>query len=362
MSVFFLVLVIVLLLVIVFQIARANEYVSVLRGEKKTREQNNRINGFLMISFLIAGLIGIYLCNNALKGKLLPVSASVQGVSIDNMMQVTLIITGIVFLFTQTLLFWFAFRYRGSEKRKAFYYPHNNKLELLWTVVPAIVMTILVAIGLKHWFELTSDAPSNAMVLEVTGKQFNWIFRYPGKDGVLGKRNYKLIDEAKSNPLGQDWTDPSNDDDIVSGEMHLVVNKPVKLIIGSRDVVHDVGLPYFRLKMDAVPGIPTTMWFTPRFTTAQMAQITGNPNFAYKVICDQLCGSGHYGMVANIIVQSQSEFNQWIASQKPQYQLAMAAGDIPDIPGDSTLTQGSPVPGSSGKPGNLKTGKPLSLR
>lgn len=326
MSGLFIVLVVALIFIVIFQIAKASEYVSVLKGEQKAKEQSNRINAFLLIGFLILGLIGVFYCNEALKDKILPESASVQGVAVDNMLNVTLVITGIVFFITQILLFWFAFRYQASENRKAFYYPHNNKLEVLWTVVPALALTILVAIGLKHWFKLTSDAPKDAMVVEVTGKQFNWITRYPGKDGVLGAKNYKLIDDAKSNPLGQDWKDKANLDDIVSsnGDLYLVVNKPVKLVIGSRDVIHDVGLPHFRMKMDAVPGIPTTMWFTPRFTTKDMAKRTGNPNFMYEISCDQMCGKGHYSMKANVYVVTQEEYDAWISKQKAQYELASA--------------------------------------
>ncbi|MHB1920754.1 MAG: cytochrome c oxidase subunit II [Chitinophagaceae bacterium] len=340
---------IVLIFVIIFQIAKASEYVSVLKGEKKAREDSNRINAFLMIGFLILGFIGIYVCNQYLAPKLLPESASLQGVAIDHMITVTLIITGIVFVVTQVLLFYFAFRYQATDKRKAYFYSHNNKLELIWTVIPALVMTILVGVGLKHWFELTSPAPRDAMEVEVTGKQFNWIFRYPGKDGVLGKRNYKLIDDANSNPLGQDWSDRANRDDIVeTSDLHLVVNKPVNLIIGSRDVVHDVGMPYFRLKMDAVPGIPTSLWLTPTITTKQMAEKVGDPNFTYKLVCDQLCGKGHYSMIANIIVETQGEFDQWIASQKPEYQYAMASlhpAAAPTAVADSIKTPAGAAPG-----------------
>jgi cytochrome c oxidase subunit 2 len=348
MSGLFVVLTVVLVLVVIFQIAKASEYVSVLKGEKKAQEQSNRINATLMVVFLVLGLIGVYICNELLKGKMLPEAASSQGKDIDRMMNVTLIITGIVFVITQILLFVFAYRFRATEKRQAYYYPHNNKLELVWTVVPAIVMTILVAIGLKHWFAITGDAPKNAMIVEVTGKQFNWMFRYPGKDGKLGKKNYTLIDESKSNPLGQDWSDKANLDDIMPGDntLHLVVNKPVKLIIGSRDVIHDVGLPYFRLKMDAVPGIPTTLWFTPTITTAQMIKKTGNPNFVYKLVCDQLCGKGHYSMLANIVVETQAEFDKWMAAQKSQYELAMssqqpAASDSTQAGAKADTTQSS---------------------
>ncbi|GAA0529460.1 cytochrome c oxidase subunit 2 [Chitinophaga japonensis] len=324
MSGFLAVLVVVLIFVVIFQIAKASEYVSILKGEKKARQQNNRINGFLLIAFLVLGLIGVYYCNELLKGKILGEPASEQGESIDNMIMWTLVITGVVFVITQILLFWFAFKYQEREGQKAFYFPHNNKLEVIWTVIPAIALTILVAIGLRHWFRITSEAPKDAMIVEITGKQFNWLIRYPGKDGKLGSKYYKNINDA-TNPVGQDWDDNLNRDDFMATEMHMVVGKPVKLIIGSRDVVHDVGLPHFRMKMDAVPGIPTTMWVTPKFTTAQMKEKTGNPDFVYEISCDQMCGSGHYSMRAIIVVETQEEFDAWTAKQKSQYELAHAA-------------------------------------
>jgi cytochrome c oxidase subunit 2 len=324
MSGFLAVLVVVLIFIVIFQIAKASEYVSILKGEKKARQQNNRINGFLLIAFLVLGLIGVYYCNELLKGKILGEPASVQGESIDNMIMWTLVITGVVFVITQILLFWFAFKYQEREGQKAYYFPHNNKLEVIWTVIPAIALTILVAIGLRHWFRITSEAPKDAMIVEITGKQFNWLIRYPGKDGQLGSKFYKNINDA-NNPVGQDWDDNLNKDDFMSPEMHLVVGKPVKMIIGSRDVVHDVGLPHFRLKMDAVPGIPTTLWVTPKFTTAQMKEKTGNPDFVYEISCDQMCGAGHFSMRATIVVETQEEFDAWTAKQKSQYELAHEA-------------------------------------
>jgi cytochrome c oxidase subunit II len=338
MSAFFVIAVIVLVFLVIFQIAKASEYVAVLKGEERAHKQNNKINGFLMIAFLIAGLIGVYLCNEALVGKTLLVheSSSVQGEKVDEMLNVTLIITGIVFIITQVLLFWFAFRYQESDTRKAMYFPHNNTLEVIWTVVPAIALTILVVIGLRNWFAFTSDAPKNAMVVEVTGKQFNWIFRYPGFDEIFGKKYYKMIDDA-NNSLGLNWRDsadinvkddPASHDDIVQQQtMYVIKNKPVKLIIGSRDVVHDVGLPWFRLKMDAVPGTPTTLWFTPKYTTREMKDKTGNPNFQYEISCDQMCGNSHYSMKGVIEVVTQTEYDEWMAKQKPAYFAAFPEND-----------------------------------
>lgn len=321
MSGFLIVATVFLIFVVIFQIAKASEYVGVLKGEKKAREQSNRINGFMMIIFLVGGLLGVYFCNEALKGRILQESASVEGEDIDTMLWITTGVTGIVFIFTQILLFWFAYKYQEKEGKKPFYYPHNNKLELIWTVIPAIVLTVMVSFGLYYWYRITDDAPANAMRIEVTGKQFNWLYRYPGKDQVFGKKYFRNIDPAAQNELGVLWDDKASQDDIVvsNGTMYMVVGKPVKLIIGSRDVIHDVGLPHFRLKMDAVPGTPTTMWFTPKYTTAQMKERTKNPNFVYELVCDQLCGNSHYSMRGLIEVVTQAEFDEWMAKQKPQY-------------------------------------------
>ncbi len=331
MQTLFIVVILLLGFLITFQIAKASEYVSVMRGEEKSRKQNNRINAFLLLVFLIGGMIGVYYCNERLGGKILQMgsSASDHGVDVDMMMKITLIITGIVFVITQTLLFWFSYKYQASDTRKAFYFPHNNKLEVIWTVIPAIVLTVMVGFGLFYWFRITSEAPGNAMVVEVTGSQFKWEFRYPGKDKILGKKYFKEINEANNNPLGQLWDDPANHDDIyVSGEdMHLVVNKPVKLVINSKDVIHDVGLAQFRMKMDAVPGTPTSIWFTPTKTTLQMKKEMNDPEFVYEISCDQMCGKGHFSMRGTIVVETQEEFDRWMVAKKPKYYAAFPEKD-----------------------------------
>ena len=338
MSTIFLLAILLLGFLITFQIAKASEYVSVLKGEQKTFEQNNRINGFLFFVFMVLGLIGVYWCNELFKGKILPEAASEHGVKIDRMLYITIALTGVVFVITQVLLFWFAYKYQYSEKRTAFYYPHNNRLEVIWTVVPAIALTVLVGLGLYYWYQITGDAPANAQVVEITGKQFNWIYRYPGKDKVFGKKYYRNIDDGKNNLLGLTWEDKATQDDIVQsgGEMYVVQNKPVKLIINSRDVIHDVGLPHFRMKMDAVPGTPTTMWFTPLYTTAEMKTKTNNPDFEYEISCDQICGKSHYSMRGVIKVVSQDEFNLYMAQTKPTYVQIQEANTPPAAGADST--------------------------
>ncbi|PWT74401.1 MAG: cytochrome C oxidase subunit II [Bacteroidetes bacterium] len=330
MSTIFLLLILLLGFLITFQIAKANEYVGILKGEKKNFEQNNRINGFLMIVFLVLGLIGVYWCNELFKGKILGEAASEHGDKIDTMLYITLGITGAVFFVTQILLFWFAYRYQYSEKRTAFYYPHNNKLELIWTVIPAIALTVLVGFGLYYWFRITGDAPKDAMEVEITGRQFAWLVRYPGKDNTFGKKYFQNISDKDDNQLGLLWDDPASHDDIVvNGTMYLVVGKPVKLIINSRDVIHDVGLVHFRMKMDAVPGTPTTMWFTPKFTTEEMRKKLNDPEFDYEISCNQMCGKGHYTMRGIVKVVTPDEFILWRAKEKPNYARVMAGKPAP---------------------------------
>ena len=340
MSLILSVAIIVFIYVVIFQIAKASEYVSILKGEEASRQQNNKINGFLMVAFLVLGFIGIYVCNKAYYGKtqLAQGAASIQGEKVDQMLFVTLIITGIVFVITQVLLFWFAYKYQEDKNRKVFFFAHSTKLELIWTAIPAIALTVLVVFGLRNWFFFTGEPPKNANVIEVTGKQFGWIFRYPGKDGIFGKKYYKNIDPA-TNSVGIIWDDKYAQDDIQTEQtMYVVKGQPVKLIIGSRDVIHDVGLTHVRLKMDAVPGIPTTMWFTPIYTTKEMREKTGNPNFAYEISCDQMCGNGHYSMKGIIEVVEQEDYDMWMAKQKPQYYTAFPEKDPEAVPvkADST--------------------------
>ncbi len=311
--------IVIMIFVVIFQIAKASEYVSVLKGEEKALKQNNKINAFLLISFLVLGLIGVWWCNDLFKGKTLFAygAASDHGEKIDLMLYITIGVTGVVFVITQVLLFWFAYKYQQNDNRKAYYFPHNTKLELIWTTVPAIFLTVLVVFGLMYWFKMTGEAPKDATLVEVTGHQFAWEFRYPGKDKTLGRKNYKLTKGANS--LGVDFDDPASRDDIhVAATMHIPVGKPVKLVINAQDVIHDVGLAHFRLKMDAVPGIPTTMWFTPLYTTAEMKAKTHNDNFAYEISCDQMCGKGHYSMRGVIVVDTQADYEKWLSEQKPE--------------------------------------------
>jgi cytochrome c oxidase subunit 2 len=188
--------------------------------------------------------------------------------------------------------------------------------------------------GYRTWSDITAPAPKDAVVLEITGKQFNWIARYPGKDGKLGTYNYKLIDAT--NEVGIDFSDKSSFDDFLPREIHVPKGKPVQFKIRARDVLHSVFLPHFRQKMDAVPGMPTTFWFTPIYTTEEMKSITGNPNFKYELACTEVCGRGHFGMKFLLVVDEPEDFEKWYASQEaflkknPDY-LANVPSDLKKI-------------------------------
>ncbi len=311
---------VVLIYVVLYQVGRSSEIVATIQGEEEFDKKRNKILAASMLGLFVLFMLGIYWTHSYMMPKMNMIPASDHGKDIDQMFLVTLIITGIVFFITQFLLFWFSYKYQRSGNRQTVFFAHSNKLEMIWTIVPAIAMAGLVAVGLKAWFKMTDAAPKGAMQVEVVGKQFNWISRYPGKDGVLGGRSYLNIND-QNNILGLDWNDKDNMDDVIipNGELHLIKDKPVEIIIGARDVIHDVGLPQFRLKMDAVPGITSRMWFTPTVTTAEMKKLTNNENFVYELSCDQMCGKGHYSMRAVVIVETQAEFDAWMAKQTSYY-------------------------------------------
>lgn len=334
---------VVLVFIVIYQVARASEMATLLKGEEKVAASTNKLMARLWVAFFILGLYGIYKCHEYLMPMMLPVSASAQGVAYDSMLNITFYITFLVFLVTHILLFYFTYRYQYKADRKSHFYAHNNKLEVLWTTVPALVLLVLVVVGLKNWMSITSPAPANALVVEVVGKQFNFIMRYPGPDGVFGERNFRLIDDA-TNPLGLDWNDKASLDDIVipTGELHLIKDRPVKLVLGSRDVIHNVGMNHFRMKMDLVPGITTTLWFTPTITSDEMKTITGNKDFVYEIACSEMCGKGHYSMRGTIFVHTEAEFNEWLKEQKSYYSTVNAPAEEPTT-GDAAPTADSAV-------------------
>ena len=315
---------ILLIAIIVFQLSRSSELLKSLKGEEPNDLSygSNRTQAILLVIFLVLGLVGALVGYLAYADKLMfpgGMSASEHGANIDNMFLWTSIICGIAFLATQVLLFVFAYKYRARKGHKAEHFSHDNKLEVIWTTIPAIVLTILVAMGIENWYKITDPAPVDAQVVEVIAEQFKWNVRYPGVDATLGKRDFQLIDGT--NAVGVNWEDGKSHDDFMPSEIHLQVGKPVLFKLGAKDVLHSFYLPHFRLKMDCVPGIPTQFWMTPTTTTAEMRKIKNDPEFNYELACAELCGRGHWNMRFIVVVEDSTEYKDWVASQTPYYDL-----------------------------------------
>lgn len=315
MNIFIISATVILLLVIFFLLMRVGSLLSILKGSYVKRVgSSNSMNAALFPIFFVVGLGLIFWYSGKASEFYLPKSASEHGIITDGLFWLITVIIMIAFVATNFLLFFFPYKYQYNENRKAYFYPDNHKLEIIWTIIPAIVLTVLVIFGYKTWTDITAPAPKDAIVLEITGKQFNWIVRYPGKDGKLGTYNYKLIDAT--NEVGIDFSDKSSFDDFLPREIHIPKGRPVQFKIRARDVLHSVFLPHFRQKMDAVPGMPTTFWFTPIYTTDEMKSITGKSDFKYELACTEVCGKGHFGMKFLLVVDEPEDFEKWYGTQE----------------------------------------------
>jgi cytochrome c oxidase subunit 2 len=276
----------------------------------------NNLMATICILFLVGGMAGAYWDITVQGSMTLPEAASKHGVKIDAMFLTTTIITLFVFVITQILLFTFLFRYRHSDKRRAYFLPHNNTIEKVWTIIPAIVLTVLVIFGFFTWQEVQNSANVKGdLNIDITGHQFAWEIRYPGADGVLGKKDFKLT--GGSNNLGIDYKDPKSFDDLKADTIVLPVNRSIRLNIFAQDVIHSVYMPHFRVQQNAVPGLPTFFKFTPTITTADMKLRLDDPKFEYLVYCNKICGASHYNMQRVVRVVTEGEYNKWIAQQKP---------------------------------------------
>ena len=180
--------------------------------------------------------------------------------------------------------------------------------------VLVVEMVLLFAFSIPLWAARVDHVPpdNDALVVHVTGEQFAWNVRYAGPDGVFGRTDITLID-VQSNPLGVDRSDPSAKDDVTTlNQLYLPANKPIVVKLRSKDVIHSFGVPEFRVKQDAIPGLTIPVWFIPNVTTAQMRTQTGNPEFQYEIACAQLCGLGHYRMRGFVTVLNPDEFQTWM--------------------------------------------------
>ena len=401
-------IVIVLGVIALAHLVRVYELSSKLRnrGEHEVTNRDNNLNGRMMVLFMLlfyAGFIWLML-KYGWTGR--GDAASVHGKETDWLLDINFIIIIAVFFFTNTLLFVFSYKYIRKPGVKAFYYPHNNKLEMLWTVVPACVLAVIIILGLKSWNEVTDNAKDESIRVELFSKQFDWTARYAGDDNKLGRFDYKLtldnnelalltattIDSAihamEFGPTGiktlisklndrtimlvpEDKEKMENDlsrkerlirllyqmrerhdgkvdaqawDDIIQKDtLFLCVNKEYEFNFRAKDVLHSAFFPHFRAQMNTVPGMTTRFKFIPDVTSAEMRKRKNNDKFNYVLMCNKICGGAHYKMKMMVVVLSESEYKAWMTNKKKQtFKDAYFATAAPAAP-----TEAAPMAGDT---------------
>lgn len=256
-----------------------------------------------VIIFLV-GIGGVVLTLLARSRWWFPPAASRHGADVDQLITITFIITGLVFVLVHVLLGVFVWRFVARGEERAAYWYENRTLELTYTLVPAAVLITLISMGAVVWGRVHSPAPADRMIVNVHARQFGWMFRYAGPDGAFGRTDGKFLN-TRQNPMGLDPADAAGKDDVVTRELHVVLNRPVEVTLNSTDVLHSFFLPNFRVKQDVVPGMTTTFWFVPTQTGT------------FELACAELCGVGHYIMRSQIVVEaSQQALEAWLASQR----------------------------------------------
>jgi len=296
-------------------------------------DKDNDIHGKLFLIFLIGFYVLMGYCLFFMNDMMLPESASVEGEHDDNLFLISFILIGIVQFATQGLLFFFSYKYRGINNRKALFYADSHKLETIWTTIPTIVLTGLIGYGLWTWNTVMDlSNAKDPLVIEVYAKQFQWEARYAGADNTLGRGNVRNIKGI--NTMGVDMTDVNSADDIPVRELHLPKGRKIVFKFRSQDVLHSAYMPHFRAQMNCVPGMVTEFGFTPKFTTEEMrvqeetvrkvdrinkvrkAKGEEAYTFDYLLLCNKICGASHYNMQMKIVVEEEAAFNSWLAQQK----------------------------------------------
>lgn len=307
-------------------------------------ERDNNVNGYLLFGFL--GFIYALMIYSCAKWGYMPLmsdAASEHGKDVDNLMWISMILIFTVQIITQFLLHYFSFKARGVKGRKATFYADNDKLEMIWTIIPVIVLSGLILYGLFAWNNIMYyDQDEEVMYVEVYAKQFGWDVRYSGEDNTLGKANVRFIQGV--NATGADMSDPNSHDDILASELHLPLGKKVVFKIRSQDVLHSAYFPHFRAQMNAVPGMVTQFAMVPSITTSEMRQLPETIKkvdkinklrsqrsqeliakgeealtpyeFDYILLCNKICGRSHYNMQMKVIVESEQDFKKWLGEQK----------------------------------------------
>lgn len=347
MNLFLILSVLVLIAISLWQITKIFELSQAKKiNTQVADDEDNNLNGKLMFVFLIF-IYGITIFSFWAYGDvLLPDAASEHGSDYDNLMWISFAIIFFVQTITQALLHYFSYKYRGAKGKKALFYADNDKLEMLWTIIPVITLAGLILYGLYTWTDImTVEENDEALVIELYAQQFNWKARYAGEDGVLGDANVRFLQDFDGkNLVGIDATDPNGFDDVVVQELHLPVGREVIFKMRSQDVLHSAYMPHFRAQMNCVPGMITEFAFTPNITSEEMRQdpevvakvkkinkiraekskelvasgdVALDPyEFDFLLLCNKICGASHYNMQMKIIVETEKEFENWMSSQQ----------------------------------------------
>ena len=339
-------------------------------------DKDNNVNGRMMFVFLgiiyLVTILSFVYCGDF---PLVSNSASEHGKEVDHLMIISMAMIFVVQTITQALLHYFAYKYRGKKGNVATYFADNNKLEFIWSSIPAIVLAVLIFYGLYAWNDIMFvDKDEEVIVVEVYAQQFKWTVRYSGKDNVLGKANVRYIEGV--NVLGVDMSDPNSGDDIVADELHIPKGKKVLFKIRSQDVLHSMYMPHFRAQMNAVPGMVTQFAFTPILTTDEMRETPEmvekvmNINkirnekskdlvskgetaldpyeFNFLLLCNKICGASHYNMQMKIVVDDPADYRTWLSSKEKLVDAVKTAAaaaaapkaeDATGVKNDSTATK-----------------------
>jgi cytochrome c oxidase subunit 2 len=336
------IIVLVLLAVALWQLTKIFDLTQVGANSDSSQvasDNDNNVQGYLMFGFL--AFLYIFTIYGLFKwGPLVLHSpASEHGSLVDSLMNISWVLLFVVQAITQVLLHYFSFKYRGRKEQKALYFADNNRLEALWSVIPAVVLAGLILYGLYAWTNIMFiDEEEDTVVVELYAQQFKWTARYAGPDNVLGKANVRLIEGV--NTLGVDLSDPYAQDDILVSELHIPKGKKIHFKMRSQDVLHSAYMPYFRAQMNCVPGMVTEFAFTPIYTTSEyrelpyMVEKVANINalrtkksielvakgetaldpytFDYLLLCNKICGSSHYNMQMKVIVDTPEDYKKWL--------------------------------------------------
>ncbi|MEY3397989.1 MAG: hypothetical protein RL220_583 [Bacteroidota bacterium] len=368
----------------VIAIAQLTKVYELTRSLRKTREEeishaDNKLNSTLMLVWMFVFFIStIFLYVKY--GDYLPEAASEHGVAVDKLMSINLWMITVMFFIVNGMLFYVSYKYYYRKDRKARFFVHDNRLEMIWTLVPGVTMAFVIVYGLITWNNMTGPASADAVQVELYSKQFDWTARYPGSDGIFGSQNVNVI--STTNPMGlitektlademrsldslialtnaqleanaalptlpessveilednlyrykrkkQRILDLKEfdvqgvsgwtagaDDQIVKGEFHIPKGKEVEFIFKSQDVIHSAYMPHFRAQMNTVPGLPTRFKMTPTISTKEMREKLKDDKFDYILYCNKVCGSTHYNMKITVVVDEPKEYEEWLKKQK----------------------------------------------